>query len=181
MSLPQLQNLRCLVSKSVSKDWQSAKKLIYPFWFWFKRLSLESDMSNCPDRKWPHGLNPHLSWPVSNPLLGLSLYLNIPSSPQLHSSYTSECNWQVSVRPSWERQVVLQDHPLGSSAYTVSSVCMARGQTSQSGPAGLKHLPHESEQLCLHGLGGASASQGFKQSKGKVQKKSQVWFIWEQI
>lgn len=58
VTLPQLQNLSSFVSRFVSRDWQSAKKLIYSFWFQFKRLPLESDMSNCPKRKWHHSWIP---------------------------------------------------------------------------------------------------------------------------
>lgn len=49
---------KVLVSGFVSRDWQPARKLICPFWFWFKRLHLESDMSNCPERKWHRGWIP---------------------------------------------------------------------------------------------------------------------------
>lgn len=143
-------------------------------------LPLESDMPKCPDRKWHHGWIPTSLALCPTPSLTVSL-------PE-HSLFSAvpfllhhRVEVKVCVHCTWERQVTLQDNPLGSTASTASSVWMATGQTSKSGPAGLKHRPSESEQLHLHGLGGASASQGLKQSKGKVQKKSQTWFLREQI
>lgn len=43
------------------------------------------------------------------------------------------------------------------------------------------HCHEHSQQPYLHGLAGASVSQGFKQSKGKRQKRPQTWLIWGQL
>lgn len=167
-----------------SRDWQPAKKLIHPFWFRFKTLSPESDMSNCPERKWHCGWIPTsltLCHSHSQDLLttwtSALLYRSIPFTPHSaieKSVFIPPGKGRLSYRITDCRALLLPSavsvYPghktLGLDLWIWSIVLMR------------VLLHHDSQQAHLHSLEGAPAFRGSCRVRAKGKKATDKVHLW---